>query len=106
MTVLVLDLTGVLHRGTGFRWQATGVLIEITAMDASGSAALHHWSGTLESTTVPVMLAGFATFIVGLVIQTRNAGGGSSRVARASRVPERGGNYRHRTVPRRRGNRP
>jgi hypothetical protein len=55
LTVLVLDLTGVLHRGTGFRWQATGVLIEITAMDASGFAHLHHWSGTLESTTVPVM---------------------------------------------------
>jgi hypothetical protein len=52
LTVLVLDLTGVLHRGTGFRWQATGLLIMNTATDASGFAALNHWSGTLESTTV------------------------------------------------------
>jgi hypothetical protein len=71
LTVLVLDLTGVLHRGTGYRWQATGVLIINSAVGASGFAHLHHWSDTLEPTTVPVMLAGFATFIVGLVIQTR-----------------------------------
>jgi hypothetical protein len=71
LTVLVLDLAGVLHRGTGYRWQATGVLIINSAVGAIGFAHLHHWSGTLESTTWPVVLAGFAIFIVGLVVQTR-----------------------------------
>lgn len=75
LTVLVLDLTGVLHRGTGFRWQATGLLIVDTAVDASGFAQLHGWAGSqiyaLQSATWPLMLAGFATVIVGVIIQGR-----------------------------------
>jgi hypothetical protein len=75
VTLLVLDLSGVLHRGTGFRWEATGLLIINTAVDASGFAHLHGWTGrqiyALQSATWPVMLAGFATVIVGVTIQER-----------------------------------
>ena len=75
LTVLVLDLTGVLHRGTGFRWQATGLLIMNTAGDASAFAHHHGWAGSpimvLGWATLAVMLAGFATLMVGLVIRSR-----------------------------------
>ena len=75
LTVLVLDLAGVLHRGTGFRWQATGLLIMNTAVDASVMAHRHGWTGSrlnaLQSATWPVILAGFATFLVGLIVQGR-----------------------------------
>jgi hypothetical protein len=76
LIVLVLDLTGVLHRGTGFRWEATGLLILNTAVDATAFARFHSWTGSqlyaLQSAAWPVMLAGFATFLVGLIIQERN----------------------------------
>jgi hypothetical protein len=75
LTVLALDLTGVLHRGTGFRWQATGLLIMNTGGDASVMAHRHGWIGSqlyaLQPAAWPVMLAGFATFLVGLIIQGR-----------------------------------
>jgi len=75
VTMLVLDLTGVLHRGTGFRWQATGLLIVNTAVNVSGFAHRHGWTGSqigaLEIATLLVILAGFATFIVGLIIQAK-----------------------------------
>jgi hypothetical protein len=76
LTVLVLDLTGVLHRGTGFRWQATGLLTMNTAVDASAFAHHHGWRGSqilaLDRATLAVILAGFAIFIVGLRIQGRD----------------------------------
>jgi hypothetical protein len=75
LSVLVLDLVGVLHRGTGFRWQATGLLIMNTAADVSSFAHHHGWAGsqvaTLDWATLLVILAGFATLIVGLVIGAR-----------------------------------
>ena len=77
LTVLVLDLTGVLHRGTGFRWQATGFLIMSTALDARVFAHDHGWAGSqitaLDRATGVVMLAGFAALVVGLVIQLRES---------------------------------
>jgi hypothetical protein len=75
LAVLMLDLTAVLHRGTGFRWQATGLLVMSTAGDASAFAHHHGWAGSpirvLDWATLPVMLAGFATLIVGLRIWSR-----------------------------------
>ena len=75
LSVLVLDLAGVLHRGTGFRWQATGLLIMNTAADVSSFAHHHRWAGgqmaTLDWATLPVIAAGFATLIVGLVVRAR-----------------------------------
>jgi hypothetical protein len=75
LTVLALDLTGVLHRGTGFRWQATGLLIMNTAGHASAFAHHHGWAGSqmaaLDWATLPMMLIGFAAFIVGLIVRVR-----------------------------------
>jgi hypothetical protein len=75
VAVLVLDLTGVLHRGTGFRWQATGLLVMNTAVDATSFAHHHGWRFSqliaLGWATNAAILAGFATFIVGLVLQWR-----------------------------------
>jgi len=75
LTMLVLDLTGVLNRGRGFRWQATGLLIENTAVGASGFVRDHGWTGdwtsVLEAATVPVLVAGFAVLVVGVTIWDR-----------------------------------
>lgn len=75
LTVLVLDLTGVLHRGTGFRWQAVGLLSIYIAVGPIGFAHLRGWTDSrirsLESVTIPLMLAGFALFLVGLGVHTR-----------------------------------
>jgi hypothetical protein len=74
-TVLVLDFTGVLHRGTGFRWQAIGLLSINGAVDALGFAHLRGWTDSrivaLESVTIPVMLSGCALLIVGVILQSR-----------------------------------
>jgi hypothetical protein len=76
LTVLVLDLTGVLHRGTGFRWQAIGVLTMNTAVAVSALA--HHYGRThsqilaLDRATLALIPAGFAITMVGLWIQPRS----------------------------------
>jgi hypothetical protein len=62
LTVLVLDLVGILHRGTGFRWQAAGLLVMNTALDVSVFVHLH------SRVIFPMMLIGFAIFGVGTVI--------------------------------------
>jgi hypothetical protein len=71
-TLLVLDLIGVLNRGTAFRWQATGLLISNSAMDISGFAHLHSWIGNqigaLQSITFPAMFAGLAMVVIGPLI--------------------------------------
>jgi hypothetical protein len=41
LTLLALDLAGVLHRGAPFRWQATGLLIIDSAVGISAST----WDG-------------------------------------------------------------
>jgi hypothetical protein len=77
LTVLVLDLVGVLRRGTGFRWQAVGLLIINTPVSISGFALLHRRSefSALQSYIFPVMLVGFAIFGVGLAIQVKGRRG-------------------------------
>ena len=74
-TGLVLDLTGVLDRGTGFRWAATGYLIAIAAEGSNWFAQSHDWTGSwasvLGTAAVPVAVAGFAIGIRGAVIQDR-----------------------------------
>jgi hypothetical protein len=75
LTLLVLDLVGILRRGVGFRWQATGLLMMNSAIDISAFAHLHGRSGSqigaVQLITVPVMVAGFTIFGIGLVIQVR-----------------------------------
>ena len=74
LTVLVLDLAGVLRRGTGFRWQAVGLLIISTAVGIGGIALRYRRSefGALGSIIFPVMLIGFAVFGTGLAIQVKD----------------------------------
>ena len=65
LTVLVLDLVGVLHRGTGFRVQAAGLLIMDTAQVVRLPGHLH------SRGIFPELFIGFAIFGVGLVISSR-----------------------------------
>jgi hypothetical protein len=73
LTVLTLDLVGVLRRGTGFRWQAAGLLIINTAAVTSGFAHQQRRSefSALQSIIFPAMLIGFAIFGMGLAIQVK-----------------------------------
>jgi hypothetical protein len=77
LTVLVLDLVGVLRRGTGFRWQAVGLLIINTAVGISGFALLYRRSefSALQSIIFPVILIGIAIFGMGLAIQVKGRRG-------------------------------
>ncbi len=74
LAVLVLDLVGILHRGTGFRVQAVGLLVMNTAVGISGFALLHRRSefSALQSIIFPVLLIGFAIFVTGLVISSKD----------------------------------
>jgi len=65
LAVLVLDLVGVLHRGTGFRVQAAGLLVMCTAQVVSLLGHLHSRS------IFPELFVGFAIFGAGLVISSR-----------------------------------
>ena len=62
IAVLVPDLVGILHRGTGFRLQAVGLLVMNTAQVVSMPAHLH------SRGIFPVLLAGFALLAGGLVV--------------------------------------
>jgi len=72
---LVLNLTGVLHRGPGFRWQAAGLLIVNTAADASAFAHHHGLAHSqllaLDRAILAVILAGVAILMVGLRSQEK-----------------------------------
>jgi hypothetical protein len=65
IAVLVLDLVGILHRGTGFRLQAVGLLVMDTAQVVSMLAHLHSHG------IFPVLFVGFALFAGGLVVSAR-----------------------------------
>ena len=66
---LVLDLTGVLRRGTGFRLQLTGLLILNTVRDP---LLLGRWdSGADWAFSWIALLAGLALVIAGSVIAVR-----------------------------------
>jgi hypothetical protein len=65
LAVLVLDLVSVLHRGTGFRVQAVGLLVMNTAQDVNMLAHLH------SRGIFPVLFVGFAIFGNGAVISLR-----------------------------------
>jgi hypothetical protein len=65
LTALVLDLVGVLHRGTGYRWQALGLLVMNTAQEVNLLAHLH------SRGIFPVLLVGFALFVVGVVVSAK-----------------------------------
>ena len=77
LTVLVLDLTGVLHRWTGFRWQTIGMLIMNTAVAASALAHHYGWTHSqilaLDRATLALIPGGFAIIMVGLWIQERHS---------------------------------
>jgi len=66
LAVLVLDLVGILHRGTGFRVQAVGLLVMNTAQVVNLLAHLH------SRAIFPVMFVGFAIFVGGLVISSKD----------------------------------
>jgi hypothetical protein len=76
--VLVLDLVGILHRGAGFRVQAAGLLVMNTALAVNMLAHLHSHHGIF-----PVLFAGFALFMGGVVISSRE-----HRTARHDASPE------------------
>ena len=65
LAVLVLDLVGILHRGTGFRVQAVGLLVMNTAQVVNMLAHLH------SRGIFPVLFVGFALFVGGLVVSSR-----------------------------------
>jgi hypothetical protein len=65
LTVLVLDLVGVLHRGPGYRWQALGLLVISTAQEVNLLAHLH------SRGIFPVLAVGFALFVVGVVVSVK-----------------------------------
>jgi hypothetical protein len=68
-TVLVLDLTGVLRRGTGFRLQLTGLLIMNTVRDP---LLLGRWdSGGDWAFIWAALFAGLALLVRGSVIALR-----------------------------------
>jgi hypothetical protein len=65
IAVLVPDLVGILHRGTGFRLQAVGLLVMNTAQVVSMLAHLHSHG------IFPVLFVGFAFFAGGLVVSAK-----------------------------------
>jgi len=65
IAVLVPDLVGILHRGTGFRLQAVGLLVMNTAKVVSMLAHLHSHG------IFPVLFVGFAFFAGGLVVSAK-----------------------------------
>jgi len=75
LTLLVLDLAGILRRGTSFGWQAVGLLFMSGVGAANTFCHLHKWTGgqisAFESATFPLLLAGFALFMLGVAVQTR-----------------------------------
>lgn len=66
LAVLVLDLIGVLHRGTGFRVQAVGLLVMDTAPVVSSRGHLH------GRDFFPALFVGLAILAVGLIISFRD----------------------------------
>jgi hypothetical protein len=70
VTVLVLDLVGVLHRGTGYRWQALGLLVMNTAQEVNLLAHLH------SRGIFPALIVGFALFLFGAVVSIKAHRGG------------------------------
>jgi hypothetical protein len=73
LTVLVLDLAGFLHRGTGYRWQALGLLVVTTAQEVNLLAHLH------SRGIFPALIVGFAIFLFGAVVSTKAHRGGPYR---------------------------
>lgn len=63
--VLVLDLAGILNRGTGFRLQAVGLLVTNIALVVSALAHLH------GHRIFPVLVVGFALFAAGAAVSFR-----------------------------------
>jgi hypothetical protein len=72
LTLFVLELAGVLHRGAAFRWRATGLLIIDSAVGISVSTHRYRWSGgpiaTLRKATIPAELAGSALVMIGVFV--------------------------------------
>jgi hypothetical protein len=73
LALLALDLSGIWRRTAHLRWQLTGLLLIGSAVLARGAALLAGWPGRRLDTlqTFLVMLAGYALFFVGLIVQIR-----------------------------------
>lgn len=63
--VLVLDLVGITHRGTGYRVMLAGILFTNTAGDVN---VLAH---PRLRDIFPVIVVGFAIIVIGMVIWSR-----------------------------------
>ena len=75
LTALVLDFAGIRRRGTAWRWQGTGLLVMNGAILVNTFLEFRGWSysrlDTVRSITPPIVLAGAATFGIGVVVLFR-----------------------------------
>lgn len=72
LTVLVLDVLGIVRRGAAWRWQGIGLLLIFSALLINTFAQYRRWSGGwVHSLMWPVMLAAFALIISGSVVMVR-----------------------------------
>jgi hypothetical protein len=71
-TLLMLELTGVVHRGAYFRWQGAGLLVIESAFGINALSHHYDWSGgpitVLQKAALPVELAGLALVAIGLFV--------------------------------------
>jgi hypothetical protein len=74
LTTVVLDFAGIWRRPTAWRWQGTGLLISngVVLVNSYANARGGPYPRTpLHSFTWPVLLAGLALLVIGLVVQAR-----------------------------------
>jgi hypothetical protein len=76
LTTVVLDFAGLRRRrGPSWRWQGTGLLLCNGAVLASAFANYRQWPDrrlvSLNSITLPVLMAGLVIFLIGIVALSR-----------------------------------
>jgi hypothetical protein len=71
-TLLLLELTGVVHRGAAFRWQGAGLLLIESAIGIDALSHHYDWSGgpvtALQKAALPAGLAGLALVAIGVFV--------------------------------------
>jgi hypothetical protein len=85
LTALVLDLAGIMRRGTARRLQGLGMLVAISPMLVRQFLEYRGWSATrltaFDTTTGPIIPVGIVLLVIGLVL--------ASTERKASRSPQR-----------------
>ncbi len=79
---LVLDLAGVLHRGTGFRVQTAGVLVMVTAQLGYQLAHPHRLGILPLLVAFPVVFGGLALVVRGAAVSSRERRAGTRQPPR------------------------